>query len=521
MVVMTKSSPSILEALLLLATSALVAGMITVSADAAKQPFLQTLASDKASAGTQPEPLATLNQYAAAIVMRIEAAEGPAMVKARFLDKAGKDITTPYYACARRLCREPVVADDSLWTTRFSNAQRAGMLKARTFSSELKTFAKPRKADRLVLKQTPAWNNWEKIPSVKPAGASNAPIFLPVADGEYYFFACRGRAGYNAWHSADMKTWTHYGLVAKSRWATSAEYKDGTFYIYYDQPNDGKPHLVMDTNIKDRELGEHVGVAFDDPTGGSDCGVFRDEDGTFHIIYENWSPVNAKQHSWDSPLAGHVDSPDGIRGFVHDELPPPVDERPIIDGTKKKRYRKHETDAYGDWTIIKVGSQYYLFGDYDSTSDEEKSMRVACFTSSDINSRFTRVSEIGENLHPDPTVGFAEGRFYLIVQNRKGAEQYDFASPGPWVDGVEARAGVDTDGDGAVDQRTSWQKVKEAYRRKPGFARVIESDPAALDLSSLPAGRGFRFECRLTRDANDPVQAVLDRADFMFQQGRR
>jgi len=43
--------------------------------------------------------------------------------------------------------------------------------------------------------------------------------------------------------------------------------------------------------------------------------AIRTQDGSFHLIYEDWSPINAKQHSWDSPPAGHADSQNGIDGF--------------------------------------------------------------------------------------------------------------------------------------------------------------------------------------------------------------
>ncbi|MEN8127894.1 MAG: hypothetical protein ABFR90_08850 [Planctomycetota bacterium] len=394
-----------------------------------------------------------------------------------------------------------------------------------SFTSNIKTFEAPRKAVSLALKQSSAWDNWEKIPSVKPEGVNNAPIFLPVADKDYYFFACRGKSGsYHGWHSTDMKDWKHLGVIAKSRWATTAEYKDGNVYLYYDRPNDGKPHLVIDSDMHDGKPGKHLGLAFDDPSGGSDCGAFRDDDGTFHLIYEDWSPINARKHSWDSPLAGHADSPDGIKGFEHHEHPAPVDERSKPTGVRKQyahpnfkcEYEVHEPeqDAYGDWTAIKVGSRYYLFGDYHP-KESGKSMRVAVFASDDINSRFARVGEVGENIHPDPTVGFAEGRFFLIVQNKK--EKYDFASPGPWVDGVQARVGVDTDGNGTIDKWTEWQTVKETYTKKPGFARIVDVAPANLDLSDLPAGKGFQFEVRTSLPAGTDIKPVLDQIELTFQ----
>ena len=86
---------------------------------------------------------------------------------------------------------------------------------------------------------------------------SNALIFLPVKKGEYYMLGRhadyqlkRGKnnnggsqavaprtdfdrealGGYHAWHSTDMKTWTHCGPVSTKSdgaWMTTAEYADG------------------------------------------------------------------------------------------------------------------------------------------------------------------------------------------------------------------------------------------------------------------------------------------------------
>ena len=58
-----------------------------------------------------------------------------------------------------------------------------------------------------------------------------------------------------------------------------------------------------------------MGLAFDAPWGGSDVGVIRDLEGKFHMISENWQPIDASKRSWDSPLAGHAVSPNGIDGF--------------------------------------------------------------------------------------------------------------------------------------------------------------------------------------------------------------
>ena len=73
-------------------------------------------------------------------------------------------------------------------------------------------------------------------------------------------------------------------------------------------------------------------------------------------------------------------------------------------------------------------------------------MSVGWFTSPSIDEPFTWCDRIG-NGHPDPDIAFAEGQFYLATQQKT-----DYISPGPWVEKVEARVGVDTNNNGKVDQ---------------------------------------------------------------------
>ena len=429
------------------------------------------------------------------------------------------------------------IDDQTSWTAHQKNASNItitdGFVNPTTntaqFSSTTKTFPVKRKARSLTLTQSPVWDNWTDVSNVGPSGAGDAPILLPVSDNNYYFLGRGSSGGYHAWHSTDMVNWTHRGAIttATHRWVTSAEYKDGSYYIYVDHPNDHTPHVYVDNNLDDGIIGTFMGMAFNDPTNGSDCSVFRDNsDGRFHIIHEDWTPIKASTHAWDSPLAGHTSSEDGITGFEPAEHVPPIDQRttftgnfgtynhPHVAGTHISNpvtYEIHspEQNAYGDWTTIKIGDRYYLFGDYEP--DHGGTIRCARFTSDSIYGEFDLVGELGSG-HPDPTVGFAEGQFYLIRQ-----QSTDHVSPGPWVDGVEARAGVDTDGNGSIDQWTAWQDVSESYSHTPGYARVVTTTPARLDLSTLPAGFGFEFEFRIDNTIVPAVSPIMDRAVMTFE----
>lgn len=138
-------------------------------------------------------------------------------------------------------------------------------------------------------------------------------------------------------------------------------------------------------------------------------------------------------------------------------------------------------------------------------------MSVAWFTSSDINKRFTFCGNIGSG-HPDPDIGFAEGQFYLLTQTK-----HDFVSPGPWVERVKARVGVDTSNDGVINHWSDWQEVKESYDHIPGFAKQIARSPAAIDLSTLPDGYGFAFEFKATDTTENPSKPLIDKVTLRFK----
>ncbi len=109
-------------------------------------------------------------------------------------------------------------------------------------------------------------------------------------------------------------------------------------------PNDQDPHLFIDDDLTDGKPGKNMGLAFADPSDGSDCAVIRDLDGKFHIIYEDWSPINAGKHSWDSPLAGHSVSPNGM-------YTPLKIKQPAVD------HRTKPTGKIGTSTSIPTGQK--------------------------------------------------------------------------------------------------------------------------------------------------------------------
>ncbi|WP_390620903.1 hypothetical protein [Thalassoglobus neptunius] len=452
---------------------------------------------------------------------------------------------------------------------------KEGALRTKVLTTDTK-----KKPSSVTITQSPVWQNWNPIDNLGPVNLGDAPVFLRVGPQNYWIFGrykgdkprnSRSQnasstpaftpepatldgfeiplqttpfpnqynapgglmpplGGYHAWQSRDMINWVHHGPITEkfSAWMTTAEFADGKAYFYYDFPNDQDPHVYVDDNLFDGLPGDHKGMAYDDPTHGSDCGIIRDLDGRFHLIVEDWSPINARTHAWDSPLAAHAVSDDGVSDFR--TLAPPVDERTKSTGkigtyehphwvkehperfkTNVAEFEIHEPEqnAFGDWAAICVGGQYYLFCDYDPV--DTKQMSVGWFTSSSLDQQFTFCDHVG-NGHPDPDIMFAEGQFYLVTQQNS-----DFVSPGPWVETVEARAGVDTNNDGTIDQWSDWQEVKETYDYVTGFAKQVSKTPAQLDLSSLPEGYGFQLEVKLTDSTDNKSKPMIKSLELSFE----
>lgn len=451
-----------------------------------------------------------------------------------------------------------------------------------SFRSIIQRFDSKKQVESITIGQSPVWENWEPAGDIGPGVTFDSPVFLSLGPKNYWLFARhhmgaekrawdasqgefkpqsvelegfdfplettpipnqfraeggknRSLGGYHAWESRDMVNWVHHGPITdkESGWMTTAEYADGQAYFYYDFPNDQDPHLIIDDDLRDGQVGQKMGMAFEDPSHGSDCTFIRDLEGNFHVIYEDWSPIHPNSHSFDSPLAGHAVSKDGKGDFKI--LKPAVDERTKPTGVMKTfkhphwmkecperfssdigEYEVHEPEqnAYGDWASICVGGQYYLFGDYDPAGSHGKggsNMSVAWFTASSLDEQFEFCGNIGKG-HPDPDVCFAEGRFWLATQPDE-----DFVSPGPWVERVEVRVGVDVNKDGRIDEWTDWQEVKERYDHLPGFAKHVAKTPAQLDISDLPPAYGFQFELRLTDTTGNDSKPILDTVSLQYQ----
>lgn len=487
------------------------------------------------------------------------------------------------------LATEPLtIESQSDWTEAIASSEgltiEDGVVSPSGKSGELKSkiqsFDSKRSASTLRISQSPIWQNWIPIENLGPSNLQDAPVLLTMGPDDYWMFGRygggqprrkkgekakpqpafepaaaelegfdiplqttrfpnqynapgglkKGKGGYHAWQSRDMKNWVHHGPVTEgfSKWVTSAEQIDGKALIYYDFPNDQDPHVYVDEDLTDGEPGENKGIAVRDPSHGSDAGFIRDLDGNVHVIIEDWSPISANKRSWDSPLAGHFVSPNGVDGFefkgyaVDNRTNPTgkigtynhphwAKEDPERFKTNVAEYEIHEPEqeAYGDWAAICIGGQYYLFGDYDPAGGHQ--MAVGWFTSPSIDEPFTWCDKIG-NGHPDPDVCFAEGQFYLATQQKT-----DYVSPGPWVETVSARVGVDTDNDGKIDQWSDWKEIKESYDYISGFSKQVSKIPAELDLSALPEGFGFQVELKIEDSTENKSKPMIESLSLSFE----
>ena len=95
--------------------------------------------------------------------------------------------------------------------------------------------------------------------------------------------------------------------------------------------------------------------------------------------------------------------------------------------------------------------------------------------------------------------------------------RHDYVSPGPWVEKVGVRVGVDTNNDGIADAWSDWQDVTEQYESIAGFAKQVKRIPASMDLSTLPEGYGFCFELRIEDTTANASAPTLDCVEIRFK----
>lgn len=448
------------------------------------------------------------------------------------------------------------------------------------FQSRVQAFTTKQMFHQLVIHQSKEWpaEQWQGPSVVDPSiyddndvGPSNsstgdrdAPVFLSPQDGDYWVFDRGGDNRYHGYYSTDMINWVDKGRIGNDpeengfRWVTTAEYHDGKIFIYTDRPNDHDPSavtidyvagsgVVLDTSGNPTDSSGDIiaindfGVVLEKPevtvngttyslAAGSDNTVFRDPaDGQFHMIHEDWSHHNAERYRWDSNIAGHAVSPDGINDFIFGEAARPI----FLPGNYITREQATDSSSYtqlsgnvetvelngieyfvgnhperlhlfrltdqlhawGDYSMIKVGEIYYLFVDDDSPSE---GIGLGYWYGDSLNEEFTYGGRIVDGIHPDPGAGFAEGNFLMMIQGNDNDAIFgnDLLSSGPWAEGIEAQAGVDTDGDGLIDAWSDWQAVSEEYSRIEGYAKAFGVEEAVLDMSTLPAGYGVAFRLR-------------------------
>ena len=134
------------------------------------------------------------------------------------------------------------------------------------FESQVQQFTTRQRFRSLTIEQTPEWGagQWQEAGNLGPQNNDpDAPVVLALGDGDYWYFNRAPGSGreYHGWHSTDLVTWNSVGNVLGTdgvnpggqpeyEWTTSAEYipdddgEGGTFYLYYDAPNDLNPHLL-------------------------------------------------------------------------------------------------------------------------------------------------------------------------------------------------------------------------------------------------------------------------------------
>ena len=234
-----------------------------------------------------------------------------------------------------------------------------------------------------------------------------------VFEGQYWIFptysAPYGEQVFlDAFSSADLVTWTKHPRVlevANVQWATRAVWapsiieRDGWFYLFFganDIQNDTQPGGIGIAKARhpqgpfEDHLGRPLVDKFHNGAQPIDPFVFRDDDGTYYLIYGGWRHCNIAKLNGD------------FTGFV-----------PFSDGTT---FKEITPAGYveGSFMFKKDGKYYFMWSEGGWTGPN---YAVAYAIGASPLGPFERVGKI---LQQDPSVATGAGHHSILQGPRSG-----------------------------------------------------------------------------------------------------
>ena len=242
-----------------------------------------------------------------------------------------------------------------------------------------------------------------------------------VFAGEYWIYPTYSapydeQTFFDAFSSHDLVTWTKHRVLDTGRiawakravWAPSVVEKAGAYYLFFganDIQKDGQPGGigVARASRPDGPFEDHLGHplvdAFHNGAQPIDPFVFRDQDGTFYLLYGGWRHCNIAKLNAD------------FTGFV-----------PFPDGTT---FKEITPSGYveGSFMFVKDGKYYFMWSEGGWTGPN---YAVAYAVGSSPLGPFERAGKI---LQQDPSVATGAGhhsvlhpagtdRWYIVYHRR-------------------------------------------------------------------------------------------------------
>jgi beta-xylosidase len=212
----------------------------------------------------------------------------------------------------------------------------------------------------------------------------------------------------DAFSSSDLVTWTKHPRVldaAKVRWATRAVWapsiveRDGWYYLFFsanDIQNDQQLGGIGVARARHPQgpfedyLGRPLVDKFHNGAQPIDPFVFKDEDGTFYLIYGGWRHCNIAKLNAD------------FTGFV-----------PFSDGAT---FREVTPEGYveGSFMFVKDGKYYFMWSEGGWTGPN---YAVAYAIGASPAGPFERIGKI---LQQDPSVATGAGHHSILRAPRSG-----------------------------------------------------------------------------------------------------